>query len=434
VKTRLLVLVARIGWLAQHEFFTFVFLRLRFVSIRQTVDNVALVSITQVEFIMTDSFKFFVILAIAIFVPASTTFAQPKIGAVGDSLLDEHFDQTSFGVSLGYSQNGLELLVNSGKVNAGPTGSWGGTRNTGYQYNWALAGSTTGSLISSGQHTNLADQVVTESIPYAVMVVGSNDLFPTPPTGMYSSAYEAIYEGVATQSQIDAIASQAIADVVTAAQTLKDSGVNLIVAKPPDYGISPFAKHYYPDPVKRERVDDVIQYWTEQAVVQLINNVQVPVVDIYQLTKDIWGDNGSENATFELGGVFLNLNGTGGVDFDDVLMGNSFSPTSDTVDAFVHDGIHPNNTIGGVFANLFLTAFNDEYGASFDLFTEQEILSNAGPTIGGMYTSDTFSSSLGGKTYSDYVISAVPEPGTVGILATGMVLCVLGRRRFRRCR
>jgi hypothetical protein len=367
-----------------------------------------------------------------ILVPASTAFAQPKIGAIGDSLLDEHFDQESFGRSLDYSQNGLELLVNSGKVNAGVTGNWGGTRKTGYKYNWALAGETTGGLIANGQHTNLADQIVPEGISYAVMIVGSNDLFPTPPTGSYDSAYEAIYEGVATQSDIDAIASQAIADVILAAQTLKDSGVNLIVAKPPDYGISPYAKHYYPDPVKRDRVDDVVEYWSGQAVTELINEVRVPVIDIYGLTKDIWGDHGSENETFELGGVALNLDGTGGVDFSDVLSGNSYDPTSDTVDAFVHDGIHPNSAIGGIFANLFLTGFNEEYGASFELFTEEEILLNAGPNLGAMYTSDTFSSSLGGKTYSDYVIAAIPEPGFTAMLATGMALLMLRRQRNRR--
>ena len=93
----------------------------------------------------------------------------------------------------------------------------------------------------------------------------------------------------------------------------------MIVATAPDYGIAPFTKHYYPDASRRDLVDDVVESWNSFAVERLTNEVQVPVVDIYTLTKDIWGDHGSENATFELGGVELDLNGTGGVDFADVL-------------------------------------------------------------------------------------------------------------------
>ena len=89
----------------------------------------------------------------------TVALAQPRTGAIGDSLLDEHFDQSSGGISLGYSKNGFELMVEAGKIDAGPVGNWGGTRGSGYQYNWARAGSTTESLIAAEQPTNLADQV-----------------------------------------------------------------------------------------------------------------------------------------------------------------------------------------------------------------------------------------------------------------------------------
>jgi len=353
---------------------------------------------------------------------ASFSHAQPKLGAVGDSLLDEHFDQSGFGTNLGYSMNALELMVNNGKIDVGPTGNWGGTRGTGYEYNWALAGSTTSSLLSGGQHTNLANQIPSAGITKAVMIVGANDLFPfAPGTG---SDYEAIYEGGATPEEINLIATRAVNNVIEAAQTLKNTGVDLLVATAPDYGIAPLTKTLYPDPVKRERVDYIMESWNNFAVDRLINEVEVPVVDMYSMTKDIWGGHGVENDTFLLGGVAIDLDGTGGVDFADVL-GGSYDPnsvTSDTVDAFVHDGIHPNNTIGGIFANLFMTAYNEEYGDNFVLFSEEEILQNAGPNLGAMYSSDTFSNSLGGKTYSDYVISAVPEPtGLMGVVAVMLI-------------
>ncbi len=263
------------------------------------------------------------------------------------------------------------------------------------------------------------------------MVVGSNNLFPIPPTygatGFPSSDYEVLYEGLATQADIDRIANQAIQDVVDAATALKASGVNVVVATAPDYGIAPFTQFFYTDPVKRERADDVTEYWNNLALQRLTQEVGVTVVDLYGLSKDIWGDNGSENETFELGGVELDLDGTGGIEFADLLTGNA-NPndiTSDTVDAFLHDGLHPNTAIGGIFANAYMTAFNLEYGGNFELFTEEEMLLFGGPNLGSMYTGETLQSSLGGKYYGDYVYSAVPEANLFGF-------CIRSRRLLRR--
>ena len=373
--------------------------------------------------------KFATLLTCLTLLIASSASAMPKIGAVGDSLIDEHFDQSGFGTSLGYSKNGLELIVGSGQMDAGPLGIWGGTRGSGFEYNWALAGSTTDSLLAGNQHTNLANQIASEGITKAVMIVGSNNLFPTPPSSGFS-AYQSIYTGLATPAEISSVANQAIANVISAAQAIVATGVDLIVATAPDYGIAPFTKAIYPDPAKRELVDDVIEFWNAEAASQLTSVVGVPVADIYSLTKDIWGDHGTENATLELGGANLNLSGTGGVDLNDVLNAtyDTSAVTSDTLDAFVHDGIHPNTAIGGIFANLFLTTFNRAYGDNFALFSEQEILLNGGPILGALYTADTLQNSLGGKIYGDYVIlSGVPEPSTwlLGALAS---LGVLRRR------
>ncbi len=298
---------------------------------------------------------------------SSYAAGQVKLGTIGDSLLDEYFDQSGFGTSLSYAKNSLELLVQSSKIDMGPTGNWGGTRKTGYEYNWALAGSTTETLISDGQHTNLAAQIGTERITHAFMTIGSNDLFPEEPTfgttGTPGSFYEAIYEGLATAEQIEFYQNQAIDRVITAAQTLKDTGVILVVGTTLEYGISPLAKTLYTEASKRNLIDNVYEDVNQQLTQRLTQEVGVTVVDFYGLSKDIWGDHGSENAVFELGGVAMDLDGTGGVDFATVLNGtyDPTSVTSDTVDVFAHDGIHPNSAIGGIFANLTLAAFNQAY-------------------------------------------------------------------------
>lgn len=366
---------------------------------------------------------------------ATPLAAQIKVGAIGDSLLDEYFDQEGFGQSLSYARNPLQLLVETNRIDAGPTGNWGDIRNTGYEYNWALAGSTSSSLIADNQHLSLAGQVPSKGISTAILLVGSNDLFPYLPTydgvdpGTVGSAYEAIYEGIATQAQIDAAASQAVANVRLAAETLKASGVQVIVGAPPEYGISPLAKTFYTDPVKRERVDQVHEAWTRTAIDQLLQETQVPVVDFYRFSKEIWGDHGSENEFFRLGGVDLDLDGTGGVNYSDVLLGNAYSPTADTVDAFTHDGIHPNSIINGLFANLVMTAMNEQYGAGLTLFTEAEMLAFGGPNTAALYSGDTLGASLGGQTYGDFIYSPVPEPVAIsGLLG----LCLAGATRRRR--
>ena len=366
--------------------------------------------------------------------PVATGVCQaPKLGVAGDSLVDEYSDQNDviYGINLGYAKNGFELMVSNGKADGGSVGAWGGTRNDGYQYNWSLAGSTTTSLLADDQHTNLSAQVTSVGLNQAILVIGANDLFPVPPTGGPGSDYEAIYEGLASSSEIATVANRAVNNVLTAAAEIKSSGVDLIVATAPDYGIAPFTKNFYTEAAKRERVDDVVEFWNSEATRRLTEELLVPVVDLYGLSKDIFGDHGFENETFELGGVQLDLDGAGGYDFADVLSG-TFDPgsvTSDTEDAFVHDGIHPNTVVSGIFANLFMTGFNLEHGGSYTLFSEQELLLNGGSNLGAQFTGDTLVSSLGGKNYSDYVIGAVPEPSAVLVLIGVFGLMAVERRR-----
>ncbi|TWU60151.1 hypothetical protein Poly51_04260 [Rubripirellula tenax] len=381
---------------------------------------------------------------------AGSTWGQavpPKMGAVGDSLLDEHFDQSGFsGISLDYSRNAIQLMVDAGKIDAGPTGNWGGTRGTGYEYNWALAGSTTESMIGSDQHTNLASQAASAGVAKAVIVIGSNDLFPFPAavgnntstlavTALPQSSYESIYFGLATTAEIDAFASAAVARVSLAATTLRNAGIDVVVATAPEYGIAPLTEFLYPVGLGRERIDAVMGQYNRDATDELTQNVGVPVVDLYTMTKDIWGDNLNPKETFEIGGVEIDLNGTAGVDFRDYLQ-LPLPPgviTDDTPDAFTHDGIHPNTIVNGMFANLFMTAFNSEYGDNFSLFTEPEMLANASGDL--VYTGDTITNALGGKTYANYVVSAVavPEPSTLAMscLASAAVVGMVVRRRHR---
>src|SRR5262245_5709515 len=84
------------------------------------------------------------------------------MGVMGDSLSDEYFENFTGSTN----QNWVEQLANFRSVNFGPTAAaanqsgntWGAPRNTGYEYNWALYGSTSAGLLSDGQHTGFAAQ------------------------------------------------------------------------------------------------------------------------------------------------------------------------------------------------------------------------------------------------------------------------------------
>ena len=82
----------------------------------------------------------------------------------------------------------------------------------------------------------------------------------------------------------------------------------------------------------------------------------------------------------------------------------------------MHDGVHPNTTLQGVFANVIMAAMNIAYRGNHTLFTEEEILAHRGISYGG---SDTLVSELGDKDYPDFVTNyAPPLPLSLPLLPT----------------
>src|SRR5438552_16905514 len=126
------------------------------------------------------------ILALALLPSATAWGALGKLGAMGDSLTDEYWDN---GVST-YATNWTPLVVLFRGIDMGPTAaqartnSWRSPRNAGYKYNWALSGADSSTLLSPAQHTGLASQATSDGVSNAVLAIGSNDFNPAS-----SSAY-----------------------------------------------------------------------------------------------------------------------------------------------------------------------------------------------------------------------------------------------------
>jgi hypothetical protein len=326
---------------------------------------------------------------------------------MGDSLSDE-YEETSYG---SYAENWVEQLVIYGGVDVGPTaaeagepgGSWDPVRRSGYEYNWALAGATSESLLKKKQHTGLAAQVSPEEITYAVLAIGANDFHPD------NGPYQNIYAGNWSQSEIDAYVSEKLANINTAIDTVLPTGVHLVVANVSDYGVTATMRVLFPSVVGRQRAADAISQLND-AIDASAQTRRLVVVDLFGSGVAIFGPHDAPRTQLLIGNVPIDL-----MDSDTA---DGTNPTA----AFVDDGIHPNTTLQGIFANSMLAAMNIAYGANFTLFTEAEILAHRGIAYGG---SDTLLAELG-TDYSgfihDYTSSPVPvpvlPPWSLAILAT----------------
>ncbi|HUJ09390.1 MAG TPA: SGNH/GDSL hydrolase family protein [Verrucomicrobiae bacterium] len=339
-----------------------------------------------------------------------TSSARAQIGALGvmgDSLSDEYFEE-GYG---GYATNWTEQLVIYRSVNIGPTaaeagqpgGTWDTVRRTGYEYNWALSGDTSSDLLTDGQDSGLAAQIVPDGITHAVLAIGANDFNPDFLT--YSpNAYLNIYDNSWSTSQISNYVAQILTNIETAIVTVSTTGVKLVVFNILDYGKTPavYNNILYLNGGKRERVSSFIQQ-ANAGIAFLAQKYQIPLVDAFRLQQVIFGSNTNLQSTLLIGNVVIHLQQS------DTNPTNSPNRSA----AFVADKAHPHTTIQGLFANMALEAFRLGYGADVPDFTEQEILAHAGVPYGG---SDTLMAQIG--AYTNYVI--LPKrPAVTGVSFVG---------------
>jgi lysophospholipase L1-like esterase len=337
-------------------------------------------------------------LTVAFLNPASARLG--KIGAMGDSLTDEYWDNGGSAVST-YATNWPQLLVSYRGFDMGPTtaqagtNSWGEPRNTGYKYNWARSGATSASLLSQGQHTGLSAQVASDGVAYAVLAIGPNDFNPS------TSTYLNIYYGFWSSSQIQNYVNQTVSNIETALATAKNAGISVVLANVIDPGPTPAASSIFTSASNRERVAAAVRS-VNAGVKNLAQKYQVPLMDWYALETAVLGPNANLHPALKLGNVTINLRGS-----------DPGPPNSAPTNAFVSDGFHPNTVFQGVFADIVLQAFDSGYAAGIPLLTEQEILNHALIAYGG---SDTLQSQIG--AYSNYII--LPTlPRITGINVSG---------------
>ena len=326
--------------------------------------------------------------------------ALDRLGAIGDSLTDEYDDQ-DFG---GYARNWLELLAEERGVDLGPTaledgqpgGTWGEPRRTGYQENWARSSADTDTAITQGQHTGCANGAA-RGVTHAVVFIGNNDFRPGLPPFDNSYVYNALYNGVWTQQQIDAHLDDSLADLGTLLGPLEGAGFRIAITNAIDFGSTPAVETFFPNAVYRDRVTAVLTEFSDR-VRQLAADRNLTFVDLFRFGKAVFGENTAPRATLLVGNVAIDLNG--------------FSGASGNNAAFVEDGVHPHTVAQGIVANVWLAALDQHLGACVPPFTEQQLLAHNGLAYGG---SDTLAAQIG--PISRFVES-FPAPG-VPLFADG---------------
>ena len=302
---------------------------------------------------------------------ASVTQPPARLGAIGDSLTDEYFEQ-----SYDYARCWTELLVEERGLTFGPRGSWGEPRRTGYEDNWARWGATTDDAIAHGQHTGVADGVLTRGVSHVTIYIGTNDFNPV------LGAYDLIYDGEWSQVQIDSWIASRIVNLEAMLDVVQPTGAAIVVLDTADPSAKLWVRLNRPDPVRREAVSTAVgQFGAEiRDMVRRRADRVLVFLDSFALYRAVFGTSLAPRETLLVGNVAIDLDAT------DIPGGGV--PTA----AFVHDQLHPNTVLQALWANAIITALNLGYRTELVPLSEQEMLAAAGIAYGG---SDTLEQEIG---------------------------------------
>lgn len=283
------------------------------------------------------------------------------LGIMGDSASDEYrADDDRGGAYASTTLSWDELLERHRGINIGRWGTWGGTRRSGYEYNWALSGATAEDVVNTGQARGLAQQVASGEVNTVVLYVGVNDF------SIWNGAYAKIYNGTLADTTLEAYINSIVSSIATAIDTIRAAGpVNMIVITLAEGGAT-FSQ--FPDPAKRQLVSNAIV--SVNAGIRSVVNMRpgVALVDLHNAASDpmissrVVLTNGNLMVAGQ--GISVTVNG------------------DEPHHALLSDG-HFGTVIGCLLANyIFIYPLNSRFGQNIPPFSDQECLTNAGIFVG----------------------------------------------------
>lgn len=277
------------------------------------------------------------------------------IGTLGDSYTDEY---RYYAPDRTLARNWVELLSANRGINFGPFShvSQGEPRNQGYSYNWARSEATTVAMLAD-QLPGLTDQVARGQVRDVAILVGGNDFLEV----LYG-----VSQGVITADQAIAalplVSARASANLGTAVGTLLAASpdVRLVVSTISvntlpivQAGIGALPQ----GPALLQATSDAVGQYNATIRQIAAGSPRVGLVDLASVSVQIAS---SGSSSFPFGGTSITLSA-----------GNNFH------NLFLADGIHTGTVGQGILANLFVDAFDREFGATVKPLSESEIVKAA---------------------------------------------------------
>jgi len=265
----------------------------------------------------------------------------------------------------------------------------------GLPYNVARVGEMTMTLLMSGQHTETAAFVRSGDIDLPILWIGGNDIWAI---GML------VAQGWLNPTLLAGIIKMGVNWAVQAIDTvLAENPEGMIVGGVPDVSLCPLAIAMY-TPEQRALIANAVDI-ANWLLLGEVTARGLTFINFAQAMRDGMASGGV------VGGVTIDP-GVGGGD----------------PHYFFRDGFHPSVTGMAILSNVFLTAFNEGHGGSYELFTDYEILQMAG--IEEEYTHETFSVAY---DLTEYILfqggasCAIAKSGKVdGRLIAPLVLALFG--------
>lgn len=296
--------------------------------------------------------------------PTATRTGQPQsitgLAILGDSTQDEYRADDARGGEYGpTTRSWVELLAELRAINLGTWGAWPEPRRGGYAYNWARSGATSAQMLDAGQAAGAAAQVRAGQVSHAVIQIGINDFYFG---GLGLAIYNGEEEGAILEGRLNYIAD----NIISAAQTLKQSGpCVVIIAATQDYLSLPVVPELYTayqDPAGRQRFVDAVAYLNRR-LARRSAEVGVHFFDFNAAYLAAIQAHLDHEGWLVVGGERIDLRIRGN--------GPRFGLLDDAY-------IHPGTVLSGLYANVYLTAFNQFFGTSFTPLSDDEILQAAG--------------------------------------------------------